>query len=76
MPEAGKVFPVHNNKFKFGIKGLDSTDEDMRIPMNLTNFAPTIDAGRMVRHRRRRLGKERSSCKETQLLIPGEEDGR
>lgn len=40
---AGTVYPVHNNKFKFGIKGLDSADEDMVMPVNLTNFAPSID---------------------------------
>ncbi len=46
MPEAtgnGKVYPVHNNKFKFGIKGRESTEEDMVIPMDLENFSPSID---------------------------------
>lgn len=43
MAETGRVFPVHNNKFKFGIKGLESTDEQMVVPKDLTNFAPAID---------------------------------
>ena len=30
MSEAtGKVYPVHNNKFKFGTKGLSSVDGDI-----------------------------------------------
>lgn len=37
------VFPVHNNIFKFGTKGLESTEEDMVTPVDLTNFAPSID---------------------------------
>ena len=40
---AGTVYPVHNNKFKFGINGLESADEDMHMPVDLTNFAPSID---------------------------------
>ena len=40
---AGTVYPVHNNKFKFGINGLESEDADMLMPADLTNFAPTID---------------------------------
>lgn len=43
MPEAARVFPVHDNKFKFGTKGLESIESDMVVPMNLTNFAPSID---------------------------------
>lgn len=45
MPDAakGKVYPVHNNVFKFGIKGLESTDADMVVPLDLENFAPSID---------------------------------
>lgn len=43
MSEIAKVIPVHSNKFKFGIKGLESTEADMAIPLNLTNFAPSID---------------------------------
>lgn len=39
----GKVYPVHNNKFKFGTKGLESTEQDMVIPADLENFAPSID---------------------------------
>ena len=39
----GKVFPVHNNKFKFGIKGLNSAEEDMVLPKDLINFSPSID---------------------------------
>ena len=40
---AGRVYPVHNNKFKFGTKGLKSEDLDMVIPKDLENFAPAID---------------------------------
>ena len=40
---AGKVYPVHNNVFKFGIKGLESTEENMAVPLDLENFAPSID---------------------------------
>lgn len=44
MPDvAGKVFPVHNNVFKFGTKGMDSADSDMAMPKDLENFAPSID---------------------------------
>lgn len=45
MPETGKgkVYPVHNNKFKFGINGLASTEEQMIMPADLENFAPSID---------------------------------
>lgn len=43
MDMNGMVFPVHNNAFKFGTKGLDSTDEDMLTPCDLENFSPTID---------------------------------
>ena len=39
----GKVYPVHNNKFKFGTKGLESADTDMVVPADLENFAPSID---------------------------------
>ena len=42
MPES-RVYPVHNNKFKFGIKGLESTEEQMVVPKDLTNFAPAIE---------------------------------
>ena len=39
----GKVFPVHNNQFKFGTGGLNSTEQQMVMPKDLENFAPTID---------------------------------
>ena len=39
----GKVYPVHNNKFKFGTNGLDSTDDQMVMPSDLENCAPSID---------------------------------
>ena len=39
----GKVYPVHNNKFKFGTKGLESAEEDMMMPQDLENFSPSID---------------------------------
>lgn len=39
----GTVFPVHNNRFKFGIMGMESTDTEMVIPKDLENFAPSID---------------------------------
>lgn len=39
----GKVYPVHNNKFKFGINGLESTEQDMVMPSDLENFSPSID---------------------------------
>lgn len=37
------VFPVHNNIFKVGIKGRESTDSDMKTIKDLENFAPAID---------------------------------
>lgn len=40
---AGKVYPVHGNTFKFGTKGIGSGAEDMAMPADLENFAPTID---------------------------------
>ena len=41
MPEAtGKVYPVHDNVFKFGTKGLSSVDDDMVMPADMENFAP------------------------------------
>lgn len=40
---AGKVYPVHNNIFKFGVTGLESTEENMIMPKDLENFAPAID---------------------------------
>lgn len=41
----GKVYPVFNNKFKIGTKGLNSTDSDMVIIANMENFSPSIDGG-------------------------------
>ena len=45
MSEAanGKVYPVHNNKFKFGTSGLASEAAQMVVPKDLENFAPSID---------------------------------
>lgn len=40
---SGIVYPVHNNRFKFGINGMESTDAEMVMPKDLENFAPTID---------------------------------
>ena len=40
---AGVVYPVHNNKFKLGLKGVDSTSEQMVMPADLENFSPSID---------------------------------
>lgn len=37
------VFPVHNNIFEFGTKGLSSTDEDMATPANMESFSPAFD---------------------------------
>ena len=37
------VFPVHNNIFKFGVGGLDSTEQQMLTPANLENFQPHFD---------------------------------
>ena len=39
----GKVYPVHNNKFKFGTSGLASEEEQMVMPKDLENFSPSID---------------------------------
>ena len=43
MAGEAKVYPVHNNEFKFGTKGVTSSDEDMVMPADLENFAPSID---------------------------------
>ena len=40
---AGVVYPVHNNKFELGINGVESTSEQMVMPADLENFAPSID---------------------------------
>ena len=37
------VFPVHNNIFKFGVGGLNSTEQQMLTPSNLENFSPSFD---------------------------------
>lgn len=38
-------YPVHDNKFKIGIKGLSSTAEDM-VPIScMENFAVSFDSG-------------------------------
>lgn len=42
---AGTVYPVYNNKFKIGVKGLTSTDSDMVTIAELENFAPSIEGG-------------------------------
>lgn len=39
------VYPVYNNKFKIGSKGLDSETTDMVMIANLENFAPSIEGG-------------------------------
>lgn len=39
----GTVYRVSDNKFKFGTAGLESTDAEMVMPKDLTNFAPAID---------------------------------
>ena len=41
--EKGKVYPVHTNKFEFGLNGTESSDEQMAMPKDLENFAPSID---------------------------------
>ena len=38
-----RVFPVHNNIFKFGINGLDSTAEQMKTPANMESFTPSFN---------------------------------
>ena len=40
---SGVVYPVHNNIFKFGTNGLESTSDQMVMPKELENFAPAID---------------------------------
>ena len=39
------VYPVYNNKFKIGVKGLESTDEDMKPIADLETFGPSFDNG-------------------------------
>lgn len=45
MDEGAKVYPVYNNKFRIGTKGLESAEADMAIIANLENFAPSIEGG-------------------------------
>lgn len=45
MADVAKVYPVFDNKFKIGMKGLASTVSDMVIIANVENFAPSIDGG-------------------------------
>ena len=40
---AGTVYPVHSNQFKIGINGVESTSEQMVMPADLENFAPSVD---------------------------------
>lgn len=39
----GRVYPVHNNIFKFGSGGVDSAPDQMLMVKDLENFAPSID---------------------------------
>ena len=39
------VYPVHNNKFKIGTKGLESKTEDMMPIKDLETFSPSFDNG-------------------------------
>lgn len=41
----GTVYPVFTNKFRIGVKGIQSTTEDMKLIANLENFAPSIESG-------------------------------
>lgn len=43
MENTPKTYPVYNNKFKIGINGLESTEDDMVVIANLENFAPSIE---------------------------------
>lgn len=45
MPKEAMVYPVFDNKFKIGSKGLASEEADMVIIANLENFAPSIEGG-------------------------------
>lgn len=40
----GKLYPVHNNKFKINTKGRTGTDADLKTISGLENFAPSIDS--------------------------------
>ena len=39
------VYPVYNNTFKIGVKGLESKDEDMKTIADLETFSPSFDNG-------------------------------
>lgn len=41
--KTGVVYPVHNNIFKFGTSGLESTTDQMVMPKDLETFSVTID---------------------------------
>lgn len=45
MPKGNGVYPVHNNKFKIGTDGLNSTDEKMVPIKDLETFSPSFDNG-------------------------------
>lgn len=45
MNKNGTVYPVFDNEFKIGTKGLASEQADMAIIEELENFAPSIDGG-------------------------------
>ena len=38
-----RVFPVHNNIFKFGVNGLQSTAQQMLMPANMESFSPSFN---------------------------------
>ena len=39
------VYPVYNNVFKIGVKGLESKTEDMKTIADLETFGPSFDNG-------------------------------
>lgn len=43
MEKIKGAFPVHKNIFKVGVKGLESTEDDMLTPAGLENFSPSFD---------------------------------
>ena len=45
MNKKGTVYPVFDNEFKIGTKGLASEQADMAVIEELENFAPSIDGG-------------------------------
>ncbi len=72
----GTVYPVHNNKFKFGTAGLLSTDAEMVVPKDLTNFAPTIDGTTDEWYAMDAEGWAKSAVtgKEAQLFVSGQKE--